>query len=746
MQDYFGGWGSQSPLHASRKQAIFVCRVLNARQHRDQIWLITVAGFPHSDVACFSHLGYDTVVAQGMRCGRETRLKTVRRPVVQGDSLMVGTRRLMVGTRRVEWLCVLALILVGLASAGRGDQGVSIRERALALNNLTGGTSIKAEIKALTTKPEEGKQVLAAALEMAKEKEQPFNYNAALVLGTISSQLKDTRAAQTFFLICLDQAIKLKSDSKVEASYAGLTGVSKMLAAGTRPQEGEALWKDVATVGLKNLSDDASARSEVDTILSKPGDAKTLVKEAAHIASSGKKPLHFSALWLLGSAALQIKDTEDARTMFILCLEEAAKQRSETNFKRAFGSLLGVTEILRKSKRYDEEAQTLKRILELGMRSLDILRQYVLAVMNEASSLPAAERDKKYAEVRRIISEIRKVRPDDWRTVYLQALLEEKMENFDAAIKAYDEVLRLLGNDTDIEASDKAKLEDELRSALASLYTDAKRYDKAAEECQWLVQAHPEEERYRRALVRALTLDHKIDRAQEELKKIPKKGWENLELQGWFERETGDYTTAARTYEQLLATIGGDAQLDSETKKKLATDVHYMLSNVYVEANAVDKAAEQLQMLLKEKPDDPGYNNDLGYIWADHDMNLLEAEKMIRKAIDEDRKQQEQKKGAKAAEQARAEDNSAYLDSLGWVLFKLKRYQEAKPLLEKATQAKDGQHVEIFDHLGEVHMALGEKPQAIQAWQQGVKAAGPSHREQERKLEVEKKLRQAEAR
>jgi predicted Zn-dependent protease len=692
-------------------------------------------------VACFSHLGYDTVVAQRHAARPETRGKTVRPQMVQGDSLMVGTRR-------VEWVCLSALILAGLASAGRCEDGVSARERALALNNLTGGTSIKAEIKALTTKPDEGKQILAAAVELAKEKEQPFNYNAALVLGTTSSQLKDAAAAQTFFLICLDQAIKLKSDSKVEASYAGLTGVSKMLAAAKKAEASEALWKEIAGIGLKNLSDDASIKSEIDTILSKPGDAKTLVSEATRIASTGKKPLHFSALWLLGSAALQMKDAEDARTIFILCLEEAAQQKSESNFNRAFSSLLKVSELLRQSKKYDEEAQTWKRILELGIRSLDVLRQYMLAVLNEASNLTPAERDKKFAEVRRIISEIKKVRPDDWRTIYIEALMEEKMENFDAAAKAYDEVLRLLAADSDIEANDKAKLEEELHSALASLYTDAKRYDKAAEQCEWLVKTHPEEERNRRALVRALTLDHKIERAQDELKKLPKKGWENLELQGWFERETGEYTTAARTYEQLLATIGGDAQLDSETKKKLANDVHYMLSNVYVEADAVDKAVEQLQMLLKEKPNDPGYNNDLGYILADHDRNLLEAEKMIRKAIDEDRKQREkgQKKSAKAGEGPASEDNSAYLDSLGWVLFKLKRYQEAKPFLEKATQAKDGQHVEIFDHLGEVHMALGERAQAIEAWQQGVKAAGPSRREQEKKVEVEKKLKQAEAR
>ena len=46
---------------------------------------------------------------------------------------------------------------------------------------------------------------------------------------------------------------------------------------------------------------------------------------------------------------------------------------------------------------------------------------------------------------------------------------------------------------------------------------------------------------------------------------------------------------------------------------------------------------EELQTLLKKKPNNPTYNNDLGYIWADHDMNLEESEKLIRKAIEEER-------------------------------------------------------------------------------------------------------------
>ena len=71
----------------------------------------------------------------------------------------------------------------------------------------------------------------------------------------------------------------------------------------------------------------------------------------------------------------------------------------------------------------------------------------------------------------------------------------------------------------------------------------------------------------------------------------------------------------------------------------MIADVHYILSGVYVDVKRIDKAGEHLQFLLKKYPSEAKYNNDLGYIWADHNMHLDEAEAMIRKALDEDRKQ-----------------------------------------------------------------------------------------------------------
>ena len=218
--------------------------------------------------------------------------------------------------------------------------------------------------------------------------------------------------------------------------------------------------------------------------------------------------------------------------------------------------------------------------------------------------------------------------------------------------------------------------------------------------------------------------------------------WLHLELKGWVQREAGQYDEAAKTYENVLDRINKDKELTKEDKTLFANEMRYLLSNVYTELDQVDKAAEHLKALLEQEPDNSTFNNDLGYIWADHDMRLEEAEKLIRKAIDQDRKQA--KKANPELKPEDIKDNAAYLDSLGWVLFKQKKFKEARPHLLQATKDKEGQHLEILDHLGDTHMALGEKAEAVAAWKRGLEVAGPGKREQQRKVKVEKKLKEAE--
>lgn len=216
--------------------------------------------------------------------------------------------------------------------------------------------------------------------------------------------------------------------------------------------------------------------------------------------------------------------------------------------------------------------------------------------------------------------------------------------------------------------------------------------------------------------------------------------WIDLQLKGWVQREAGRNEDAAATYENVIKLIRKDDRYRQKAKDELIDQYRYDLSGIYIDLKKVDRASEHLESLIKRNPKHPGYHNDLGYIWADHDMKLEEAEKLIRKALELDR---ERRKTRKGFDPKTDQDNGAYLDSLGWVLFKQKKNEEAKEALLKAVEDKSSQHLEIYDHLGDVYMALGDRKAAIAAWTKGLEVATDTRRDLDRKALVEKKLEKA---
>ncbi|HTU88920.1 MAG TPA: tetratricopeptide repeat protein [Gemmataceae bacterium] len=221
--------------------------------------------------------------------------------------------------------------------------------------------------------------------------------------------------------------------------------------------------------------------------------------------------------------------------------------------------------------------------------------------------------------------------------------------------------------------------------------------------------------------------------------------WVALDLKGLVFRFAGKDEEAIKAYQDEIQQLKDDNDLKKKDKEEQLDNVRYSMSSVYIELGQVDKAAEQLKKLLEKHPDNPTYNNDLGYVWADHDMNLAESEKLIRKALEEDRKQRQKKAKAKAKPEE-IKEQGAYLDSLGWVLYKQKKYVEAKRYLRQAVQntmeEDDGnESIEIYDHLGDVLMALGQKAEAVAVWKKGIEVAGDTKREQKRKEEVQKKIK-----
>jgi tetratricopeptide (TPR) repeat protein len=64
--------------------------------------------------------------------------------------------------------------------------------------------------------------------------------------------------------------------------------------------------------------------------------------------------------------------------------------------------------------------------------------------------------------------------------------------------------------------------------------------------------------------------------------------------------------------------------------------------------------------------------------------------------------------------------NPAYVDSLGWVLYRLNRPEEALAQEQKAIELSPEPDPTLYDHLGDIYAALKQDDKAREAWQKSL--------------------------
>jgi len=111
----------------------------------------------------------------------------------------------------------------------------------------------------------------------------------------------------------------------------------------------------------------------------------------------------------------------------------------------------------------------------------------------------------------------------------------------------------------------------------------------------------------------------------------------------------------------------------------------------------VEESEELFRRLVDEEPGDANAANYLGYMWADREVNLDEALELIARAV------------------ALDPENSAYLDSLGWVHYRLGDFDQAEHWLRRAVDlGGDLGDGTIYCHLGEVLLKNGQPDEGRQ--------------------------------
>lgn len=152
-------------------------------------------------------------------------------------------------------------------------------------------------------------------------------------------------------------------------------------------------------------------------------------------------------------------------------------------------------------------------------------------------------------------------------------------------------------------------------------------------------------------------------------------------------RET--YAQAAKQYDVAISRID-----------KISGDhwiLFYSRGVSYERTERWDLAEADFLRALELRPDQPLVLNYLGYSWIEKGLNIDKARKMVERAV------------------ASRPNDGYVVDSLGWALYKLGRYEEAVKHLERAVELRP-QDPTINDHLGDVFWRVGRQIEARFQW------------------------------
>ncbi len=258
---------------------------------------------------------------------------------------------------------------------------------------------------------------------------------------------------------------------------------------------------------------------------------------------------------------------------------------------------------------------------------------------------------------------------------------------------------------------------------IVNAYRTGKEFTKAQQEADAAAKKFPEDRTVRK--VRAVLIAElgKTDDAAADLKKL---------LDGKNDRDTqlalAEVYEKGRKWNDMAKALDAAEKLSKSDEEK--ESVWFMRGAMYERMNKVDLAEVEFRKVLKFDPESAGAMNYLGYMLADRNLRLPEALELITKALDKD------------------PGNGAYLDSLGWVYYKLGRLPEAEENLRRAV-AKTPRDPTVHDHMADVLMKESKVREAVAQWQTSMKewdSSSPAELRPDEIAQVKSKLEGAKVR
>jgi tetratricopeptide (TPR) repeat protein len=372
-----------------------------------------------------------------------------------------------------------------------------------------------------------------------------------------------------------------------------------------------------------------------------------------------------------------------------------------------------MAEIYRRQAQYDLALENLKHADTLVPDTMDV--PYSMASVYQAQG--------RYDDAIKILQDLLK-RTDKSETGSSQAdrnnraifierlgMIYREQENYTAAVETFRKMLPLGDENT--------------RSGYQEIidtYREAKQWPQATAVAKEAVQKLPDDRDMRMVLDAQLADTGELDKSVADIRSMLKGGPEDREVY----LRLGIVYTRAKSWNEALDALAKAEQLSTKPDDKAA--VQFLRGDLYQRQKMFDQAeAEFRKVLATTSPTDPqaaATLNYLGYMNADRGVKLEESLNYVKQAVTFE------------------PNNGAYLDSLGWVYFKLGKYDQAEENLTKAESHMTTDPT-VQEHLGDLYQKTGRLKLAAAHWERSVQEWNktvPAEQDTEAFAKVQQKL------
>ena len=535
-------------------------------------------------------------------------------------------------------------------------------------------------------------------------KQNPSNVEARRILGRIYTRMIGDAAAgkidEQMLRKATEQYQKITETDPRDVD-AWLT-LGRLYKAASNSVEAEKAY----TKALALEPNSEEALTGLAIVYSDVGDTSKAIEKLKQLTDRNPNP---RTLMALASSYEQVRDYRTAAQVYRRALE---LQPDNGRLKRALAQDLLFTEDYDEAlKLYNQIVAEEPRDAQAQLRMAEIYRQKrdftkARAALDKAKELDGNSLEVRYDEVNLLDAEgkpaeavalLKGVIDDTARKSYSaseksnRAMLLERLgmlyrstNRFPEAVASFRQIV-----DLDPDGGSRASVQ------IIDTYRMARDYKAAEQEANAAVRKYPKERMVKMVRASLLADLGRTDEAAAEMRSL---------LTG--ERDRDTWLALAQVYEKGKR-YGEEAKALDEAEKLSPSPpdkatVSFMRGAMYEKMKDYDRAEAEFRKVLAMDPDNASALNYLGYMLADRNVRLEEAGRLIGRALELD------------------PQNGAYLDSLGWVNYRMNKLPEAEDLLLRALD-KIGNDPTVHDHLGDVYFKQGKTRDAIMQWQASLK-------------------------